>query len=181
MSRIGKQPVSLPAGVEAGFENGVLTVKGPKGSLQQEVNPAIQVSVEGAEVKFERSSDQAEHRALHGLYRALCNNMVEGVSKGYARRLEVHGVGYNCVVEGKKVSMNVGFSHPVVFEIPAGVTAVCPNNTTLDISGIDKQVVGDFAARIRLSRPSEPYKGKGIRYAGEQIKRKAGKAAAGGK
>ncbi len=182
MSRIGKQPVSLPGGVEASFSSGALTVKGPKGELTQGVDSAISVEVDGEkkEVRFSRNTDMPTHRALHGLYRALCQNMVVGVTQGYSRRLEVHGVGYQSVLQGDKLSLSLGFSNNIVLPVPKGLTVNCPNNTTIDVTGIDKQLVGQFAARIRGSRPSEPYKGKGVRYAGEQIRRKAGKSMAGG-
>ena len=160
-----------------------LMVKGPKGSLTQWISERITVDVDGEkkEVRFSRVGDQPEERALHGLYRALCRNMVEGVTKGYHKRLEVHGVGYQAQLQGRKLSLMVGFSHPVVFDIPKGLDVTCPNPTAIDVNGIDRQVVGQFAAQVRASRPSEPYKGKGIRYAGEQIRRKAGKSMAGGK
>jgi len=173
--------VPLPAGVEASFAQDRITIKGPKGSLAQWINPAVSVEIAaGKEIRFTRSSDEPTQRALHGLYRALCRNMVEGVVKGYRKRIEIHGVGYQAAIQGNKISMNVGFSNPVVLEIPKGLTLECPNNTTVDIIGFDKQLVGQFSARLRGIRPSEPYKGKGIRYAGEQIRRKAGKSVAGG-
>lgn len=182
MSRIGKNPVAVPAGVEVSLQDRDLHVKGPRGALAQWIDPRITVEVDGdqKEVRFARSSEVPEERALHGLYRALCNNMVEGVTKGFRRRLEVHGVGYQAGVVGPKLSVNVGFSHSVDFEIPQGLDVVCPNNTTIDVEGPSKHMVGQFAAQVRACRPSEPYKGKGIRYAGEQIKRKAGKSMASG-
>ncbi len=183
MSRIGKQPVVLPQGVEASFAaDHTLTISGPKGSLSQRVDPRITVSVEPAqkEVRFTRSSDQGVERALHGLYRALAASMVVGVTKGYAKRLEVHGVGYQALVKAPLLSLTVGFSKPVDLTIPKGITVICPNNTTIDVTGIDKQLVGQFASMIRYARPAEPYKGKGVRYAGEQIRRKAGKSMATG-
>ena len=182
MSRIGKQPVLLPSGVEATWNAGEITIKGPKGSLTQAVNASIAVEVDGEkkEVRFSRDSDEPEARAMHGLYRSLCNNMVEGVTKGFEKRLEVHGVGYTCAVQGSKLSVNVGYSHPLEFEIVKGLQVECPNNTTIDVRGVDKRLVGQFAAEVRQKKPSEPYKGKGIRYAGEQIRRKAGKSMASG-
>ena len=182
MSRIGKLPVALPAGVEASLTGQDLLVKGPKGSLTQWIDSRITVEIDGdkKEIRFARGSNDGADRALHGLYRALCQNMVGGVTKGYAKRLEVHGVGYQCSVQGNSLSVVVGFSHPVVFPIPQGLDVKCPNNTTIDVAGIDKQSVGQFAAKVRACRPSEPYKGKGIRYAGEKVKRKAGKAMASG-
>jgi len=182
MSRIGKQPVEIPAGVEVAFSDQDLTVKGPKGSLQQWVDSAIKVEVDGAskQVCFSRTTDLPEHRSLHGLYRSLCQNMMVGVTKGYEKRLEIHGVGYQVTLNGQTLSLQVGFANILDFEVPTGVSVVCPNNTTVDVSGSDKQKVGQFAARIRASRPCEPYKGKGIRYAGEQVVRKSGKSMAGG-
>jgi large subunit ribosomal protein L6 len=180
MSRIGKQPVVLPSGVKADMEAGDLVVSGPKGNLRQNVDSRISVAVDTSEVKFARESNDPQERALHGLYRALCQNMVDGVTKGFQKRLEVHGVGYTSQIQGNALSVSVGFSHPVVFPIPSGLNVTCPNNTTIDVDGIDKQMVGQFAAQVRACRPSEPYKGKGIRYAGEQIKRKAGKSMASG-
>ena len=182
MSRIGKQPVKLPKGVEAKVDGPNLTVKGPKGSLTQWVDPRIKIEIDGpgAQVKFTRSNDLREDRSLHGLYRALCRNMVEGVTTGYAKRLEVHGVGYQAKIEKGALSLTVGFSTPVVLPIPKGITVEAPNPTTVDIKGIDRQLVGEFSARIRAVRKPEPYKGKGIRFAGEQIRRKAGKSMATG-
>ena len=182
MSRIGKQPVKLPKGVEVKFDAATLAVKGPKGSLTQWIDPRIKVEIDapGAQVKFTRATDQRDERALHGLYRALCRNMVEGVTTGFAKRLEVHGVGFQCKVEKAKLALTVGFSTPVMLEIPKGITVETPNPTTIDVKGIDRQLVGEFSARIRAARPPEPYKGKGIRFAGEQIRRKAGKSMATG-
>jgi large subunit ribosomal protein L6 len=183
MSRIGKQPVTLPKGVEAKFDAGTLSVKGPKGTLTQKVDARVKVEVDStaAQVRFTRDGDDRLDRAMHGLYRALCRNMVEGVTTGYAKRLEIHGVGYQAKLEKGALSLSVGFSNPVVLPIPKGVTVETPNPTTVDVKGIDRQAVGEFAARIRASRPPEPYQGKGIRYAGEQIRRKAGKSMAAGK
>jgi len=183
MSRIGKQPVVLPAGVEASFSGRDLVVKGPKGTNRQWVDPRITVTVDAAakEVRFARSSDERQDRALHGLYRALCQNMVVGVTQGFQKRLEVHGVGYQANLQGKVLNLNVGYSNTIELPVPEGVNVNCPNPTTIDVDGIDRQKVGQFAAQIRASRKSEPYKGKGVRYAGEQIRRKAGKSMAGGK
>jgi large subunit ribosomal protein L6 len=182
MSRIGKQPVKLPKGVEAKLDGSNLSVKGPKGSLTQWVDPRIKVEIDapGAQVKFTRATDLREERALHGLYRALCRNMVEGVTTGFARRLEIHGVGFQGKLEKGALSLTIGFSQPVVLPIPKGITLELPNPTTVDVKGTDRQQVGEFAARIRSVRKPEPYKGKGIRYAGEQIRRKAGKSMATG-
>jgi large subunit ribosomal protein L6 len=183
MSRIGKQPVPLPKGVEAKLEGRNLSVKGPKGSLVQWIDPRITVAVDGpgAKVVFTRSTDERQDRALHGLYRALCRNMVEGVTKGYEKRLEIHGVGFQAKIEKGTLNLQIGFSTPVLIAIPKGITVEAPNPTTLDVKGIDRQLVGEFSARIRATRKPEPYKGKGIRFAGEQIRRKAGKSMATGK
>ena len=177
MSRIGKQPVKLEKGVEVKLDGQNLSVKGPKGSLTQWVDPRIKVEIDGpgAQVKFSRSTDLRDDRALHGLYRALCRNMVEGVTKGYSKRLEIHGVGFQAKLEKATLSLTVGFSLPVVLDIPKGITVEAPNPTTLDIKGVDRQLVGQFSARIRAVRPPEPYKGKGIRYSGEVVRRKVGK------
>ncbi len=182
MSRIGKQPVVLVKGVEAKLDGRNLSVKGPKGALTQWIDPRIQVEIDapGAKVRFKRDSDLPESRALHGLYRALCRNMVEGVTTGYSKRLEIHGVGFQGKVEKGALALTIGFSTPFVLEIPKGITLEIPNPTTIDVKGVDRQLVGEFAARIRAARPPEPYKGKGIRYAGEQIRRKAGKSMATG-
>jgi large subunit ribosomal protein L6 len=182
MSRIGKQPVLLPKGVEAKFEGTTLSITGPKGTLTQRIDPRIQVAVEaGAKVVFTRAGDERADRALHGLFRALCRNMVEGVTTGYQKRLEIHGVGYQWKVEKNQLNLQVGYANPVLLDIPKGIALEAPNPTTLDVKGIDRQLVGAFAARVRTIRPPEPYKGKGIRYAGEQIRRKAGKSMATGK
>jgi len=183
MSRIGKQPVPLPKGVEAKFDAGTLSVKGPKGTLTQKVDARIKVEIDAkaARVNFTRGGDDRLDRAMHGLYRALCRNMVEGVTTGYAKRLEIHGVGYQAKLEKGALSLSVGFSNPIVLPIPKGITVETPNPTTVDVKGIDRQAVGEFSARVRGSRPPEPYQGKGVRYAGEQIRRKAGKSMAAGK
>ena len=183
MSRIGKQPVILPKGVEAKIDGQTVLIKGPKGTLSQAMNPRIKAAVDAAsgKVHFTRAGDDREDRALHGLYRALCRNMVEGVTTGYAKRLEVHGVGYQAKLDKGHISLSVGYSNPVLLEIPKGLTIEIPNPTTVDVKGIDRQLVGGFAARIRSVRPPEPYKGKGIRFTGEQIRRKAGKSMATGK
>jgi large subunit ribosomal protein L6 len=181
MSRIGKQPVVLPKGVESKLDGRNLTVKGPKGTLAQWIDPRIDVAIDAGKIVFSRKTDEQQERALHGLYRALCRNMVEGVTAGFAKRLEIHGVGFQCKVEAGALSLQIGFSQPVVMPIPKGLTVETPNPTTLDVKGIDRQLVGSFAARVRATRKPEPYKGKGIRYAGEPIRRKAGKSMATGK
>ena len=177
MSRIGLKPIVIPAGVDFKVDDdNTVTVKGPKGTLTQSVNKEITIDVDGSEVKFSRPSDNKEHRALHGLSRALVANMVKGVTEGFSKKLEVNGVGYRVQLQGNKLNMNLGFSHPVVMEAPEGITIECPTQTSIVISGADKQKVGQFAAQVREKRPPEPYKGKGIKYADEHIRRKEGKA-----
>ena len=177
MSRIGLKPIVIPAGVDFKVDDdNTVTVKGPKGTLTQSVNKDITIDVDGSEVKFSRPSDNKEHRALHGLSRALVANMVKGVTEGFSKKLEVNGVGYRVQLQGNKLNMNLGYSHPVIMEAPEGVTIECPTQTSIVISGADKQKVGQFAAQVREKRPPEPYKGKGIKYADEHIRRKEGKA-----
>jgi large subunit ribosomal protein L6 len=177
MSRIGKLPVEVPQGVEVNLDAGTLTVKGPKGTLSLRHHPEMNVVVDDAEVRVERPSDQKTHRALHGLTRALVANMVKGVTEGFTKTLEIQGVGYKAEQRGQTVLITVGFSHTVEYTAMEGVTVQCPNATTIVVSGADKQKVGQTAAEIRAVRPPEPYKGKGIRYQGEQVRRKAGKTA----
>ena len=177
MSRIGKMPVPVPKGVEVKQDNGSLSVKGPKGELSLTVHPEMTVVVDEAEIRVERPSDQKEHRALHGLTRSLISNMVEGVTEGFSRTLEIVGVGYRAEPKGKGIQLNLGFSHTIQYDAADGVKLECPSPTTVVVSGADKQAVGQAAAEIRSFRPPEPYKGKGIRYQGEQIRRKAGKTA----
>jgi large subunit ribosomal protein L6 len=177
MSRIGLKPIVLPAGVDFSVDdNNTVTVKGPNGTLTQAVNKDITIDVNGSEVTFSRPSDDKEHRSLHGLYRALVANMVTGVTTGFSRKLEVNGVGYRVQVAGNKLTMNLGYSHPVEMVAPEGIKIECPTATSIVISGADKQKVGQFAAQVREKRPPEPYKGKGIKYAEEHIRRKEGKA-----
>jgi large subunit ribosomal protein L6 len=177
MSRIGKKPVEFTAGVqiEISGEN-LVTVKGPLGQLEQQMPRDIQISIEENQALVTRPSDVKEHRALHGLTRSLLANMVEGVTKGYIRNLELVGVGYRATLQGKDISLAVGYSHPVVVNPPAGIEFEVPAPTKISIKGIDKQVVGQIAAEIRAVRKPEPYLGKGIKYEGEQIRRKVGKA-----
>ena len=176
MSRIGRAPIAVPAGVTVTIANGnVVTVKGPLGELTQTFNSALTITQEGATITVSRPNDEKENRALHGLTRTLLNNMVEGVSKGFSKKLEIVGVGYRVEKQGSKIVLGLGYSHPVVFEEKDGVTFECPNNTTILVKGIDKQAVGQVAAVIRSKRPPEPYLGKGVKYAGERIRRKAGK------
>lgn len=178
MSRIGKLPITLPAGVEVSVDGGnVVTVKGPKGTLTQQLDADMKVVVEDGSVEVQRPTDRPRHKALHGLSRSLLQNMVVGVTEGYEKRLEIVGVGYRFVAKGTDVDLSAGFSHPVVLTPPEGVqfNVIAPNQ--MSIVGIDKQVVGQTAAKIRKLRPPEPYKGKGIKYQGEHIRRKVGKRA----
>ena len=177
MSRIGLKPIVIPAGVTVTVDDAnTVTVKGPNGTLTQDVNKDITVTVDGSEVTLQRPSDDKEHRALHGLYRALIANMVTGVTEGFKKNLEVNGVGYRVQAQGNKLTMNLGFSHQVIMEAPEGSKIECPSANAIVISGADKQAVGQFAAQVREKRPPEPYKGKGIKYAEEHIRRKEGKA-----
>jgi len=177
MSRIGKQPIAIPDGVAVEVRPGLVTVKGPKGELRQTVSPDMTISQSDGTLTVERPTDRGEHRALHGLTRSLIANMVEGVTQGYERRLEIHGVGYRGRLQGKSLELNVGYSHPVTVTAPEGVEFELPSPTRIVVRGIDKQLVGEIAARIRRARPPEPYKGKGIRYEGEYVRRKVGKRA----
>lgn len=180
MSRIGKMPVAILKGVDVNQAAQTLKVKGPKGELVLEVHPDMKVVVDEAELRVERPSEQKTHRALHGLTRALIANMVTGVTAGFSRTLEIVGVGYRAETKGKGITLNLGFSHPIDYQPVEGVTLECPNQTTVVVSGIDKQKVGQAAAEIRAFRPPEPYKGKGVRYKDEHVRRKAGKTASSG-
>ena len=176
MSRIGRMPITVPAGVTVNVdENNLVTVKGPKGTLCQQVNPDIKLKQEGNILTLERPTDSKPHKAMHGLYRALVHNMVVGVTDGFSKTLEMVGTGYRASVEGKKLTINIGFSHPVVLEAPEGITYETPNQTTIVIKGSNKQQVGNLAADIRAIRKPEPYLGKGIKYQNEHIRRKEGK------
>lgn len=181
MSRIGKLPVAIPAGVTVSFANGVVTVKGPKGTLTQEIVGDIDVKVEGATALVVKKTDSAELDAKHGLYRALLHNMVVGVSEGYTKTLKVYGVGWKVAKQGNKVVLNVGYSHPVEFPEPAGVSLTCPGIDEIVVAGIDKTLVGQTAANIRTIRVPEPYHGYGIAYSDEVIERKEGKTGGKGK
>ncbi len=181
MSRIGKKPIAVPAGVDVKINGSEVTVKGPKGTLTHSFRPEISIALEGSEIIVSRPSDQKEHRALHGLTRSLIANMVEGVTNGFKKELEVNGVGYRAAKQGKDLVMNLGFSHQVVVPEVPGITIEVPNPNAIVISGPDKQQVGQFAAEVREKRPPEPYKGKGIKYASEHIRRKEGKAGKGAK
>lgn len=181
MSRIGKKPIAIPAGVDVKIDGSQVTVKGPKGELTNTFKEAIGIEIENGEIVVSRPTDNKEHRALHGLTRTLIANMVEGVTDGYKKELEVNGVGYRAQKQGKNLVLNLGFSHQVIMPEVDGITIDVPNNNSIIISGPDKQKVGQFAAEIRKKRPPEPYKGKGIKYIDEHIRRKEGKAAKGGK
>jgi large subunit ribosomal protein L6 len=177
MSRVGKAPISLPNGVSVDMKGSTVTVKGPKGTLQQSLHPDMMVDLDDGVLTVQRPSDSRDHRSLHGLTRALLNNMVVGVSDGYVRVLRIEGVGYRAAMEGKKLILNVGYSHPIYFEPEKDMSfEVEDRGKTIRVFGIDKQMVGEIAAQIRKTRPPEPYKGKGVRYDGEYVRRKAGKA-----
>ena len=179
MSRIGRAPITVPAGVEIKIDEGNhITVKGPKGTLERTLVPSIKVEVGAGVINVTRPDDSKQNRSLHGLTRTLVNNMVEGVTNGFAKTLEVNGVGYRAAKEGKKLVLNIGYSHQVEVEEIDGITIDVPNPNTVVINGIDKQKVGQFAADVRNKRPPEPYKGKGIKYADEVIRRKEGKTGA---
>jgi large subunit ribosomal protein L6 len=178
MSRIGKQPVDVLQGVEVKLDGRHLTVKGPKGQLELDHHEEMTVRIEDGLIKVERPSDVPEHRALHGLTRSLIANMVEGVTDGFKKSLEIHGVGYKAEKKGNGIRLTLGFSHTIDFEAPKGVSIEVPAPTQIIVEGTDKQAVGQAAAEIRSFRPPEPYKGKGIRYVGEHVRRKAGKTAA---
>ena len=181
MSRIGRKPIAIPAGVTVKVEGGEVTAKGPKGELHNTFSDELSIAVEGSEVIVTRPSDDQKHRSLHGLTRTLIATMIEGVEKGFSKELEVNGVGYRAQKQGSNLVMNLGFSHQVIIpEIP-GITIEVPSANKIVISGPDKQMVGQFAADVRKKRPPEPYKGKGIKYADEHIRRKEGKAAKGAK
>ena len=175
MSRIGLKPIAIPAGVDFSVDGNTVTVKGPNGTLTMEKSPSISVNVEGSEITFARPNDDKENRALHGLTRALVANMVTGVTTGFKKVLDVNGVGYRVSVSGATLTMNLGYSHQVIMTAPEGIKIECPSQTQIVISGADKQAVGQFAAQVREKRPPEPYKGKGIKYAEEHIRRKEGK------
>lgn len=178
MSRIGRKPIALPPGVEIKVEDRVMTVKGPKGELSQAVPEDISIDQQGEELLVTRPSDAKRHRAMHGLTRALLANMVTGVTTGFEKKLEMVGVGYRAQMQGSKLVLNLGFSHPVEIEPPAGIEFEVPAVTRITVKGIDKQLVGNTAADIRALRKPEPYKGKGLRYENEVVRRKAGKTGA---
>ena len=176
MSRIGREPITIPAGVTVNVAEGnVVTVKGKLGEVTETFNPALGISIDGATLTVTRPNDDKEFRALHGLTRALIANMVKGVTEGFQKKLEIVGVGYKVEKQGKKIVLNLGHSHPIYFEEENGITFEIPDNTTIIVKGYDKQAVGQIAAVIRSKRPPEPYLGKGVKYSGEKIRRKAGK------
>ena len=175
MSRIGKMPIDLPDGVSVDIAPGLVKVKGPKGELAQTINQDMKVSEDSGTVLVERPTDRGDHRALHGLTRSLVFNMVQGVTEGYEKKLEITGVGYRAALQGKNLQIALGYSHDVIYPIPEGISITAPKPTEIVVAGIDKQKVGQVAAEIRAFRPPEPYKGKGVRYAGEYIFRKEGK------
>ena len=181
MSRIGKLPITVPANVTVTIENNLVTVKGPKGELARQINKDMILKLEDGILTVERPSDDKEHRAMHGLSRTLINNMVIGVTDGFTKTLEINGVGYRAAKQGENINFTLGFSHPVVKEPPAGITFEVPAPNKIIVKGANKETVGAVAADIRTLRPPEPYKGKGIRYEGEVVRRKAGKAGAKGK
>ena len=176
MSRIGRKPIEIPAGVTVSVDNNLVTVKGPKGTLSQQIHPNMEISVDGPVITVKRPDDEKLNRSLHGLSRTLIANMVTGVTTGYSKTLEVLGVGYRAAKEGKNLVMNLGYSHQVIMPEIDGITIDVPSPNKITISGPDKQKVGQFAAEVREKRPPEPYKGKGIRYEGEVVKKKVGKA-----
>lgn len=181
MSRIGRKPINIPAGVDVKFSNGVITVKGSKGTLTQKVHPNMNVKIEDSVIAVTRPDDDKFNRSLHGLTRTLISNMIEGVTNGYKKELDVNGVGYRVQKQGKNLVMNLGFSHQVIMSDNDDIKIEVPNPNKIVILGIDKQKVGQFAAEVREKRPPEPYKGKGIKYVDEVIRRKEGKAGKGGK
>ncbi|MBQ5331363.1 MAG: 50S ribosomal protein L6 [Oscillospiraceae bacterium] len=181
MSRIGKKPVVIPAGVDVKIDGNIVTVKGPKGTLTRSFHKDMIIKQEGAEIIVERPSEDKLHKSLHGLTRTLVDNMVTGVTQGYSKSLDIEGIGYRAQKQGKNLVMNLGYSHQVIVPEIDGITIDVPSQTKIIVNGIDKQVVGQFAAQIREKRPPEPYKGKGIRYTGEHIIRKEGKAGKGKK
>jgi len=181
MSRIGKNPITIPSGVEVKMDGNSVSVKGPKGTLTQDIDSSVAVTIEGSTITFSRESDAPAHRAKHGLYRALLNNMITGVSEGFKKELEVIGVGYRANAAGQQLELALGYSHPIIFELPSEikVSAVTEKGKApvVTLESYDKQLIGQVAAKIRSFRKPEPYKGKGIRFVGEEIRRKAGKSA----
>jgi large subunit ribosomal protein L6 len=177
MSRIGKNPIPVPSGVDVTISDGRVSVKGPKGSLERVIPGAITIRQDGDVLLVERPDDQRENRSLHGLFRTLVNNMIVGVTDGFTKELDIQGVGYRATLQGDQLDLALGFSHPVKVKAPAGITFEVPTPNRIAVKGIDKEAVGQVAANIRKIRKPEPYKGKGVRYLGEHVQRKAGKAA----
>ena len=178
MSRIGRKPIEIRKGVTVSAKDGLVVVKGPKGELTARPHHSVSVELKDKEIVLTRASEEKPIKAIHGLWRALIQNMITGVTEGFSRKLEIVGVGYRAEMKGKKLQLQIGYSHPILFGAPEGVTIEAPTQTSITISGIDKHLVGLVAAKIRSFRPPEPYKGKGIKYSDEYIRRKAGKAAA---
>ncbi len=178
MSRIGRKPIPVVKGVKIEKKDGIIKVVGPKGELKAKIPSSISIEITDTEILVKRSSDEKSQKALHGTWRALLQNMINGVSEGFKKKLEIVGVGYKAEVKGKKIQLALGYSHPILFEPPQGIKVEVPIPTNIMISGVDKQLVGQVAAKLRSFRPPEPYKGKGVKYEGEYIRRKAGKAAA---
>jgi large subunit ribosomal protein L6 len=176
MSRVGKKPIPIPDKVKASLESNLISIEGPKGKLQHQVHHRIKVEIKDKEIIISRSSNLKLDRSLHGLIRSLINNMIIGVTAGYTKELEIHGVGFRAKVQSKKLNLQLGFSHPIDYQIPEGITIETPKPTEIIVKGIDKQKVGEVSAKIRDFYKPEPYKGKGIRYKGEKVRRKAGKA-----
>jgi len=179
MSRIGRLPVQLDKGVKAAMAGGTLKIEGPKGKLEMELHPGFTVEIKDSQIRVKRPGDTNEERSIHGLMRKLIANMAEGASKGFSRVLEINGVGYRAEAKGTQINLTLGYSHPIVYQLPPGVTAKVEKQVTVTLESADRQLLGAVAAQIRELRPPEPYKGKGIKYATETIRRKAGKAAAG--
>lgn len=175
MSRIGRKPIAIPAGVDVKIEDNLVSVKGPKGTLNQQISKELTIEMKDGALEVKRPSDNKKHRSLHGLSRTLINNMVVGVTEGYSKKLEIVGVGYRAAKQGNKLVLSLGFSHPVEMEDPQGLEVEVPSQTEIIVKGINKQQVGNYAAKIRAWREPEPYKGKGIRYSGEYVRRKEGK------
>jgi large subunit ribosomal protein L6 len=182
MSRIGKSPVTIVKGVEVSFNDGVIKVKGPKGELSQEIDPSVSLDIAESEITLTRSSDHKDARSKHGLYRSLIHNMVTGVSTGWKRQLEMIGVGYRCKATGQQLELTLGYSHPIIFELPKEIVVTAKaekgENPSITLESYDKQLLGQVAAKVRSLRAPEPYKGKGVRYVGEYVRKKAGKSAA---
>jgi large subunit ribosomal protein L6 len=176
MSRVGKLPITIPKGVTAKLLDGVITVKGPRGELTRALNPNVAVEIDGTAIRVLRQDDSIQSRSLHGLTRALLSNMVTGVSEGFVKGMEIQGTGYRAEIQGSILSLNLGHSHPVQYVLPKGIQATVERQTIIRLEGIDKELLGETAAKIRAFRPVEPYKGKGVRYTGEYIHRKVGKA-----